>query len=94
MAITSRVLSPRCTSTLSITTWKNSGVSSAKICNTKDTSSTSPSSLRYLTMAGMNQVKSNFDNSPANEASERIRISSPLQRASSASKSSTSGRWL
>ncbi len=43
-------------------------------------------------MAGINQLKSKRARSPANEASERIRISSPLQRASKSSKLSTSGR--
>ncbi|MNJ63079.1 hypothetical protein D3C77_589520 [compost metagenome] len=85
MAITSRVVKPRCTSTLSMTTWKNSGVSKAKICSTKETSSTSPNSLRYLTIAGMNQVKSKRESSPAIEASERISSRSPVQRASSSS---------
>ncbi len=45
---TSSVLMPRCTSTLSITTWKNSGETSAKICRKKDATITSPRSRRYL----------------------------------------------
>ena len=52
MTSTSSVVRPRCTSTLSITTWKNSGLTSANSCRNSETSSTSPSSLRYLTMAG------------------------------------------
>ena len=46
---TSSVVRPRCTSTLSITTWKNSGVTSAKSCRKNETTSTSPNSVRYLT---------------------------------------------
>ena len=38
---TSSVLMLRCTSTLSITTWKNSGETSAKSCRKKDATSTS-----------------------------------------------------
>ncbi len=92
--MTSSVVMPLCTNTLSITTWKNSGVTSAKSCRTKDTSNTSPSSLRYLTTAGMNQVKSNFASSPASEAREANRISPPLQRASNSASASTCGRSL
>jgi hypothetical protein len=91
-AITSSVVMPRWTSTLSITTWKNNGVTKAKSCRTKETSSTSPSSLRYLTTAGMNQVKSNFARSPASEAREVSRISSPLQRVSKSANDNTWGR--
>ena len=42
---TSSVLMLRCTSTLSITTWKNSGETSAKSCRKNDATSTSPSSV-------------------------------------------------
>jgi hypothetical protein len=91
-AMTSSVVRPRCTSTLSITTWKNSGVTSAKSCRTKETSSTSPSNLRYLTTAGMNQLKSNRASSPASDAREVNRIRSPLQRAAKSAVLRTCGR--
>ena len=65
MAITSSVIMAWLTSTLSITTWKNIGMISPMICNTSEISSTSPSTLRYLTTAGMNQVKSKREDSPA-----------------------------
>ena len=42
------VLRLRCTRTLSITTWKNSGVTSAKICRKNEATRTSVRSLRYL----------------------------------------------
>jgi hypothetical protein len=38
MTSTSSVVRPRCTSTLSITTWKNSGLTSAKSCSMKEIS--------------------------------------------------------
>ena len=75
---TSSVVRPRCTSTLSITTWKNSGLTSANSCRNSETSSTSPSSRRYLTRLGMNQVKSNLASSPARLARLAMRMSSPV----------------
>lgn len=90
--MTSRVVKPRCTRTLSITTWKNNGVINANSCSAKLTASTSPSSRRYFTIAGMNQVKSNFASSPATDAFDAIRMSSPDQRRSNSSRSSVSGR--
>ncbi len=89
--MTSSVDRPRCTSTLSITTWKNSGVARAKICKANDTSSTSPSSRRYLTIAGMNQVKSKRASSPASDAREVNRINSPFQRLENSASGSTFG---
>ena len=55
---TSRVLRPRWTSTLSMTTWKKSGVTSAKSCRKNEATSTSLSRPRYLWMAPRNQVMS------------------------------------
>src|SRR5216683_5543155 len=48
---TSSVLSVRCTSTLSITTWKNSGETRAKSWRKNEASRTSPSRWRYLWIA-------------------------------------------
>ena len=62
-----------------MTTWKNKGDTRPKSCSTKLISNTSPSSLRYLTRAGMNQEKSNFAKSPASEARLVMRMSSPVQ---------------
>ena len=92
MTSTSRVARPRCTRTLSITTWKNSGLTSAKSCSMKETSSTSPSSLRCLTRLGMNQEKSNLASSPARLARLVMRMSSPLQCRANCSSDSMTGR--
>ena len=91
-AITSKVEKPRCTKTLSITTWKNNGVTSANNCSTTDTASTSKKIRRYLTTAGINQVKSNFASDPSTEAREASKISRPEKRASNCSRAHTSGR--
>ena len=48
----------RCTSTLSITTWKNSGETSAKSCRKNEATSTSPSSGGTCGSAPRNQVMS------------------------------------
>ena len=84
MTSTSSVVRPRCTSTLSITTWKNSGLTSANSCRNSETTSTSPNSRRYLTRLGMNQLKSNLASSPARLARLATRISSPVQRSAKA----------
>ena len=52
---TSSVVRPRCTSTLSMTTWKNSGETRAKTCRKNDATSTSPRRRRYLWIAPRNQ---------------------------------------
>ena len=52
---TSSVLMLRCTSTLSITTWKNSGDTRAKSCR-KEATRTSLKWRRYLWMAPRNQL--------------------------------------
>ena len=92
MTSTSSVVSPRCTSTLSITTWKNSGLTSANSCRNSEIVSTSPSSRRCLTMLGMNQEKSNLASSPARLARLVIRISSPVHSAAKVSMGSIVGR--
>ncbi|MCY1559491.1 hypothetical protein D9M68_965370 [compost metagenome] len=92
MTSTSSVVMPRCTSTLSITTWKNSGLTSAKSWRMKEMKSTSPSSLRCLTRLGMNQEKSNLASSPARLARLVMRISSPVQCAAKTSRGSMTGR--
>ena len=79
------------TSTLSITTWKNSGVTRPSNCSTSEISRISPSRRRYLTMAGMNQVKSNFAIWPLKLALLVKNSSSPVQRASSSSSVITDG---
>lgn len=65
---------------------------SANNCSAKLTPSTSSSRRRYFTTAGMNQVKSNFAMSPAMEAREVKRISSPDHWACRASRLRDSGR--
>ncbi len=53
------------TNTLSMTIWKNIGVTRPMSCSTKEISSTSPNSARYFTIEGMNHEKSNLAVSPA-----------------------------
>src|SRR5712692_9678157 len=55
---TSSVLMPRWTSTLSMITWKKSGVTRAKICRKNEATSTSDNSSRYLWIAPRNHVRS------------------------------------
>ena len=83
---------PRCTSTLSITTWKNKGLISAKSWSMKEISSTSPKSLRCLMRLGINQEKSNLARSPARLARLVTRMSSPVHWAAKASMDSMTGR--
>ena len=98
MAMTCSVCIAWLTSTLSITTWKNSGVTRPMSCSTSEISRISASSRRYLTTAGMNQVKSNFAIRPAKLALLVNRISSPVQVRSSSSSAMTVGgspaRWI
>ena len=75
---TSSVLSERCTSTLSMTTWKNSGETSANSCRKNDASSTSPSRCRYLWIAPRNQVMSKRRPMSDNPARRVIRIRSAV----------------
>ena len=92
MISTSSVLRPRCTRTLSITTWKNSGETKANICRKNEATSTSPSKCRYLWIAPMNQVMSKrrvISDSPARRV---IRINSPSQSASSSACVIRTGR--
>ena len=90
---TSSVLSERCTSTLSMTTWKNSGETSPNNCRKNDATSTSPSRWRYLWIAPRNQVMSNRRVMSDNPARRVIRISPPSQTATQfVLASSTAGR--
>ena len=75
--MTFRVVRLWWTRTLSITTWKNSGVTSANIWMKSDTTSTSRNIFRYLITAGTNQRKSNFDRSPRTDALEAVRSKRP-----------------
>ncbi len=70
---------------MSITTWNISGETSANNCSTNEIPSTSSSSQRYLTTAGMNQEKSNFASSPASEAREVNSNMRPAARSITAS---------
>lgn len=94
MTSTSRVVRPRCTSTLSITTWKKSGETSAKSCRKSEMSITSPSSWRCLTRLGMNQLKSNRASSPASEARLVTSSSSPDHCSAKTARGSMVGRLL
>ncbi|MGY4295846.1 hypothetical protein ACVWXN_003941 [Bradyrhizobium sp. i1.4.4] len=93
MTSTSSVDSERWTSTLSITTWKNSGETSAKNCRKNEAASTSPNSRRYLPIAPMNQVISKWRPRSESPARRAIRISPPSQIAHSSSRSISTGRW-
>ncbi len=92
IASTSRVDSERCTSTLSITTWKNSGETSANSCRKNEASSTSPSSRLYFRIAPRNQEMSNWRVRSVSPARRVIRISPPSQTAQSSSRDISSGR--
>src|SRR5262249_47389798 len=52
MISTSRVVKPRWVSTLSVTTWKNSGVTSANNCRKKEATITSPNRRHRLQEPG------------------------------------------
>ena len=65
-----------------MTTWKNSGETSANSCRKNDATSTSPSRRRYLWIAPRNQVMSNRRVMSDNPARRVIRISRPSQTAS------------
>ena len=92
MTSTSRVFSERCTSTLSMTTWKNSGETSANNCRKNDASSTSPSRRRYLWIAPRNQVMSKRRPMSDNPARRVIRINPPSQISSSSARDISAGR--
>ena len=89
---TSNVDKVRCTSTLSMTTWKNNGDTSANNCRKKDAISTSPSMRRYLWMAPKNQVISK--RRPRSVSPERrvISTSRPSQAASNSARLMMAGR--
>ena len=79
---TSSVLRLRCTSTLSITTWKNSGEISANSCRKKEAINTSLSWRRYLPIAPRNQAMSKRRERSDNPARRAIRTRRPSQIAS------------
>ena len=89
----------RCTSTLSMTTWKNSGETSANSCRKNEATSTSPSRRRYLWIAPRNQVmsKRRDEIGRARRAGSSARAGRPrpprTRRASSAAGAATSGAW-
>lgn len=76
ITITSSVVRARCVSTLSMTTWKISGVMSAKIWMKSEASSTSPISPRYLRSADQNQP---MPKARGTSASRAATIHSPVQ---------------
>ena len=92
MTSTSSVFSERCTSTLSMTTWKNSGETSANNCRKNDASSTSPSRRRYLWIAPRNQVMSKRRPMSDKPARRVIRINPPSQMSSSSARDISAGR--
>ena len=92
MTSTSRVLKARCTSTLSMTTWKNSGETRANSCRKNDATSTSLRRWRYLWIAPRNQVMSNRRVMSDNPARRVIRISPPSQTARSSARVIKAGR--
>src|SRR5260370_13507032 len=83
MISTSSVLDARCTSTLSMTTWKNSGETRPSSCRNSNPSSGSRRRCRYLWIAPRNQVMSNRRVMSDNAARRVIRISRPSQTARS-----------
>ena len=98
MTRTSSVLILRCTSTLSITTWKNSGEIRANSWRKSEASKTSPSSLWYLRIAPRNQVMSKRRERSINPARCVMRTRRPSQINSHSSRLSISeprdrGRW-
>src|SRR5215813_2551820 len=92
MTSTSRVLKARCTSTLSMTTWKNSGETSANSCRKNDARSSSLRRWRYLRIAPRNQVMSNRRVTSDSLARRVMRINSPSQTASSSACVIKAGR--
>src|SRR5215831_3508713 len=89
---TSSVLNPRCTSTLSMTTWKNKGETSPNNCKKNDAISTSLRRRRYLWIAPINQVMSKRRVMSDNPARRAIRISPPSQIARSSARVIKAGR--
>ena len=83
----------RCTSTLSITTWKNSGDTSAKSWRKNEATSTSLSRRRYLWIAPRNQVMSNRRERSVRAARFVISTSRPSHTASSSARVIIAGRW-
>ena len=63
----------------------------ANSCSTIDTIRTSSSSLRYFTIAGINQLKSKRASSPTSDAREASRIKSPVQCSENSSNDIQTG---
>ena len=89
---TSSVSRLRWTRTLSMTTWKNSGETSANSCRKKEANSTSASCRRYLWMAPRNQVMSKRRERSIRPARRVIRTRRPSQTASRSLRVISSGR--
>ena len=75
-----------------MTTWKNSGDTSANSCRKNDATNTSPRRCRYLWIAPMNQVMSKRRVISDNPARRVIRISPPSQTARSSPRVIKAGR--
>src|SRR5260370_179278 len=90
---TSSVLMLRCTSTLSMTTWKKTGEISAKSWRKNEATSTSLNSPRYLWTAPRNQVTSNRLPRSVSLARRVIRTRRPSHTASSSARVISVGRW-
>ena len=90
--MTSRVPRVRLTSTLSITTWKNSGDTSENNCRKNDATSTSARWRRYLWMAPRNQEMSNRRDRSSRPARRVIRTIWPSQILARSVRAITSGR--
>jgi hypothetical protein len=82
----SSVVTERCTSTLSITTWKNSGEMRAKICRKNEASRTSLSRRLYFLTAPRNQVMSKRRARSDSPARRVIKIKPPSQTLSNSSR--------
>ena len=89
---TSRVLKDRWTSTLSMTTWKNSGETRANSCRKNDATNTSLRRCRYLWIAARNHVMSNRRARSDIGARRVIRISRPSQTTLSSARDIKAGR--
>ena len=86
MTSTSSVLSARCTSTLSMTTWKNSGETSANICRKNEATSTSLEQPAIFVDRAQEPADVEAAGESDNPARRVIRISSPSQTAISSSR--------
>ena len=76
----------RLASTLSMTTWKNSGETSAKSWRKNEATRTSPSRWRYLWMAPRNQLMSKRRERSTSPARRAINMRRPSQIASNSAR--------